>query len=189
MGKIMAIVALVVVSIVVIIGVPTIMYFSYNNKEVVLRNAIAAQQKANEAVYDETWKVITQVAQVAENYKDSFKEIYPKLMEGRYGNARGGALMSWIKESNPTFDTKLYEKLANAIEAQRANFTREQKKLLDIKQMHDNLIDVQPGRFFLVTIGGTQKIEVKIVTSSRTEKTFATGKDDDVNVFNKNKEN
>jgi len=27
-------------------------------------------------------------------------------MEGRYGNDRGGALMSWVQESNPNFDMK-----------------------------------------------------------------------------------
>jgi hypothetical protein len=168
------------------LGIVGIMYFSYGNQEVTLRNQIVAQQKANEATYDEVWKVISQVAQVSENYKDSFKDIYVGVMNARYSKG-DGTLMKWIKEASPVFETKLYEKVANAIESQRATFTREQKKLIDIKREHDNLLDIQPGHFFLVTIGGKQKIDVQIVTSTRTDKAFKSGKDDDVDVFNKKK--
>jgi hypothetical protein len=42
-----------------------------------------------------------------------------------------------------------------------------------------------PSRFFLVTIGGHTLPELKIVTSTRTEKAFETGKDDDTDLFSK----
>ena len=63
-----------------------VMYMSYSNSEVRLRNAVKAQQEANTTSFDTCWKIIQGQAQVADKYKDSFKEIYGSLMQGReYG--------------------------------------------------------------------------------------------------------
>lgn len=168
----------------VFILVPLLMYVSYNNREVGLRNRAAAQQKNLEVVFDRTWKIISQIAQVADAGKEAFKEIYPALMEGRYGNARGGALMSWIQESNPQFDMKLYDKLAAAIESQRTDFAREQQKMLDIKREHDDLRLKFPSSFF---VGSRPELTVIIVTSSKTDEAFRTGQEDDINLFQRDK--
>lgn len=48
----------------------------FHNREVVLRNAISAQQVANEATFDRVWKVIQQQADVAEQHREAFAEIY-----------------------------------------------------------------------------------------------------------------
>ena len=162
------------------VAVIAVMYFSYSNQEVTLRQQIKAQQTSLTTVFDNTWKIISQKAQVAERYKDSFAKIYPKLMEGRYGNARGGSLMSWIQESNPTLDTSLYASLSNAIESQRTIFTEAQKVLIDLKREHDTLRTTVPGAWF---VGSRPEVVIAIVTSSKTEKAFATGKDDDTKVF------
>jgi hypothetical protein len=156
------------------------MYFSNSNNEIRLRNQAGAQQKKCAVVYDETWKVIAQKAQVADSYKQAFQEIFPVLMEGRYGNEKGGALMKFVTESNPNFDVSLYKDLSNAIEAKRAVFTREQATLLSIKQMHDDARLTAPSSFF---VGGRPELDIQLVTSTRTDNAFATGKDDDVNVF------
>ncbi len=156
------------------------MSFSFTNQEVELRTRAEAQQKAVEVVFDETWKVIAQQAQVADKYRESFKEIYPALMEGRYGNARGGALMSWVTESNPDFDTSLFDRLSRSIEAKRAALTREQKVLLDVKRSHDALRQRLPSRWF---VGDVAELEAVVITSTRAETAAATGKDDDVGLF------
>lgn len=152
-------------------------YFGYSNSEIRLRNQIASQQDSNRVVYDNTWKIIKEQANVADQYKDAFKEIYPALMEGRYGNARGGALLSFVKEANPHFDIKLYEKLANSIEGQRTNFTNEQRKLRDLKNSHDSMLDTFPGSFFL---SSRTHIDVTLVTSDKTETAFSEGKDNEL---------
>lgn len=149
---------------------------SYQNDEVRLRNQITAQINVNRAVYDETWKVISQQAQISDKYRDGFKEIYVGIMEARYSKG-DGTLMKWIKEANPDFSPLLYGKLMLSIESLRAKFTNNQKTLADLKLQHDNLLDVFPGSLFL---NGRQKIEIPIVTSSRTEDSFKTGKDDNV---------
>jgi len=146
-------------------------YFQYSNSEIALRNQIGAQQKSNEAVFDNTWKIIKQQSGVADSYKDAFKEIYPALMEGRYGNERGGALLSFIQESNPTFDTSLYQKLSNSVEAQRTIFTREQQKLIDLAREHENMIKQFPSGVFLAR---RSHIDIVVVTSVKTEEVFRT---------------
>lgn len=160
-----------------------LMYMSYSNSEVRLRNAVKAQQEANTTSFDTCWKIIQGQAQVADKYKDSFKEIYVGLMEGRHYD-KGGQLMKFITEANPNFDIKLFEKVSNSIEGQRTAFMRDQQKLIDLKREHDNVLTTMPGSFF---VGGRPPVEIKIVTSTKTEKTFETRKEDDVDIFNTKK--
>lgn len=154
--------------------------FSYHNEEVSLRARSIAQQRAVEIVFDETWKVIAQQAQVADKYKESFEEIYPALMEGRYGNSRGGALMSWITESNPEFNTALFEQLSRSIESKRAHLTKEQKTLLDIKREHDVLRTKIPSSLF---VGRRPTIEVNIISSSKAKEALDSGQEENIKVF------
>jgi hypothetical protein len=165
--------------------VPLFMYVGYNNQEVRLRHQIEAQQKKNEVVFDNTWKIIQQQAGVSSEYKDSFRQIYSDIMAGRYSNGaekNGQSMMLWVKEHNPKFDSSLFKKLMTSIEAQRTVFTREQEKLLDLKREHDNLLTVMPSSWF---VGGRQAIDVKLVTSGKTNTSFATGEDNDVDLFKK----
>jgi hypothetical protein len=159
-----------------------LMWFTYSRKHVQLKNKAEAQQKVCEAHFDKMWKVIKQHAQITDHYKESFKELYPKLMEGRYGNARGGALMSWIKESNPTLDSKVWTKMMNAIEAQRTAFFRDQEQLLDIKREHDDLRLQPPSKWF---IDESDKVTVVVITSAKTKEAYSSGEENDVELFGK----
>lgn len=182
MGKVAAILGVIGI---VVVGVLVFVFMSihYKTREVELRNAVVAKQKANETSFDTCWKIVQQQAQVTESYKDSFKDIFKGLMEGRHYEA-GGQFMKFITEANPKFDIKLFVKLANSIEAQRTRFMRDQQDLLAIKQEHDNLLDSPVSGFFL---SGKQKIDVQIVTSTKTQEAFKTGKEDDIDVMPKKK--
>src|ERR1700733_2661673 len=90
---------------------------SVHNNEQSLRNQVVAEKLVYETNYDKMFKVIAQIAQIPGAAEKTFNDIYPDLIKGRYSGQRGGALMSWISESNPSFDFSLYEKLADAIEA------------------------------------------------------------------------
>ncbi|PJE76932.1 hypothetical protein COV05_01935 [Candidatus Uhrbacteria bacterium CG10_big_fil_rev_8_21_14_0_10_48_16] len=160
------------------------MYVNYTNAEVRTRNLAEAQQENLEVVFDATWKIIQQKAGVSSQYAKDFKEIYPELMEGRYGNDRGGALMSWITEHNPEFDTALYQDLMRSIEAERTKFAREQKKLIDIKAQHDNLRETLPSSIF---VGGRPEIKIQLVTSAKTDEAFSSGQENDVDLFSNGK--
>lgn len=157
-------------------------YMNYSNQEITIRKQVDAQQKNVQVVFDATWKIIQQKAEVSDQYKEAFAKIYPEIMAGRYGNARGGALMSWITEANPNFDVSLYKDLSNAIEGQRTNFANEQKRLLDMKKEHDTLCELFPGSLFLKS---RTDIKIEIVTSAKTDESFKTGQDNDVTLFKK----
>lgn len=156
--------------------------FSASNKEIRLRSQITAQKEVCEAYYDKLWKIISQKAQVAEQYKSAFKEIYPQLIEGRYGNDKGGSLMKWIQESNPTFDVSLYKDLMQSIEAERTGFFMEQKRLVDLNNEHRIARATFPQNMF---IGGRPDILITIVSSDATKKIMESGKENDVDVFKK----
>jgi len=164
-----------------VIGV--IMYFSTSNQETSLRNQIAAQQKVNEVSFDNTWKILQQQASIKDDYKESFRTIYTDLMAGRHYEA-GGQFMKWVTEKNPKFDISLFKQLMNSIASERKTFERNQVKILDLKREHDNLLDNAPSKWFL---SGRPHIDVKIVTSTKTEKTFETGKEDDIDLSPKKK--
>jgi hypothetical protein len=159
--------------------VPLLMYTSYNNSEIRLKHAVTAQQKKNEAVFDNTWKILKQQAGVANQHKEAFRQIYADLMHGRYDSG-GGQMMKWVQEHNPQFDSSLYGRLMTSIEAQRTTFTREQTRLIDLKREHDNLRETIPSSFF---VGNRAPVEIIVVTSGQTEHTFETGREDNVDLF------
>jgi len=159
-------------------------WVSTSNREIRLRSQISAQVQVCEAFYDKMWKVVSQKTQVADQYKDAFKEIYPLLIEGRYGDEKGGSLMKWITESNPNFDISLYKDLNNSIEAERAGFFMEQKKLIDLDNEHRIIRKSFPGSIF---IGGRSDIPIKIVSSDSARKVMDSGRENDVELFKKSK--
>jgi len=161
-------------------------YFSmsvdYRNTEIDLRIQIDKQTQVNEIRFDNTWKIIKEKGQVSEKYKDSFKDIYVSIMEGRYGeNGRQeGGFMNILQESNPNFDNSLYKDLIQTIEAERKSFEREQKTLISLSEEHDKLISKFPSSFFLSDI---KPIIIKLVTSKNTKQAFDSGEENDIDIF------
>jgi len=160
------------------------MFVNYSNQEVTLRTAIETKQEDNSSEYDNMWKKISQVAQVTQGQKDALKEIIVGYADARKGKDSGQAIMNWVQESCPTIDTKTFQNLQNIITSSRDSFTMRQKELLDLNRQHKQLLRQFPSGLFLSLLG-RHEIEVTIVTSTRTDNSFKTGKDDDVKVFNK----
>jgi len=180
--------AKIIVLILIVVGLVggyLLMSVSYQDSYVEKVASVEAKQQECVIVHDNTWKVIKQLAQVPERAAGKFAEIYPKLMQGRYGNARGGALMSWVTEQNPDFKPigDLYSKLSNAIEGNRATLVRKETELLQLKKSHDVFVGKVFTKHF---IGQKDKIEVQVIASSRSNKAFETGVDDDTDVFGGN---
>ena len=92
-----------------------------------------------------------------------------------------------VHEAVPTVDTSTFNNLLNIVTSSRDAWTMRQKELIDLKREHDNIIDLFPSNLICMVLG-RQKIDIKIVTSSRTGEAFKTGKDDDVDLFNRKKE-
>jgi len=167
----------------VIVG---IMAASFHNKEVRLRNLIVNKQTDNKNQMDKMWKNIAQVAEVSDEQKKALVEIFTSHAAARTSEGQG-RMMAWIKESVPdaSATSKTYLNLQNIIVSERDGFTMRQKEILDFKREHDNIIDVFPGNIFAMILG-RQKINVVIVTSTRTEDAFKSGKDDDTQLFKRN---
>ena len=165
----------------ILIGSLVATYFSYNNREIALRQQAEAQRGKIEGVHDKMWKIIQQKAQVTDEYKQTFEKIYPQLIAGRYQNDQG-TMMKWIKESNPNFDVSLYRDLMQAIEIQRTEFQTSQERMLDIIREHETLTRTYPARWF---VSNTMPIEYKVISSSRSKEVMTEGEDNDVDLFDK----
>lgn len=161
------------------------MFISYSNQEATLRTTIEAKQKDNTSEFDNMWKKISQVAQVTEGQKEALKEILVGYAEARsQGRDGSGSFINALHEAIPNVDTSTFNNLQNIIVGSRDAWTMRQKELVDLSREHTKLLRVFPSNLIL-SILGRKTIDITIVTSSRTEKTFETGKDDDVTVFSK----
>ncbi len=142
-----------------------------SNKERMLRNRATAVQESNEAFFGKMWEVLRDQAGVSEEYRESFKEIYIPLIEGRYSQG-DGSLMKWVVEQNPTFDTSLYQQLMSSIEGQREAFFLEQQKLIDIDRQHKDMRIIFPNS---IVIGKRPDFNIVIVKPMVAINTFETG--------------
>lgn len=160
------------------------MYFGTVNNHAEIHNQAAAQQKANEVIYDEVWKILAQKAGILEKYAADFKSVYTSIFDERYQGQNSGQspAFMWIKEHNPSFSMEMYKDLSSAVEVYRGKFSRVQQRLIDIKREDDNLHTKIPSKWF---VGGKKDLEINIVTSTKTEKVFMTGKEDDIDLFQK----
>jgi hypothetical protein len=167
----------------VIIGL--VIYVGTINSEARLRNQFEAQEKANEVIFDNVWKTISQQAQVTDAYKDGFKEVWTSIVSQQNEGQRNATMSAFISKINPgKFSSALFSKLMNTIEAQRKEFTNNQRKLIDIKREHDNLRTTVPGCWI---VGGKPELVLKLVTSGRTNDAFESGRDEDTDVFKRPK--
>jgi hypothetical protein len=164
------------------------------NSEVALRNEHKAQGDVNQVVYDKFHKTITEQAGVVMASQDSIKELFKIIMDSKSGKAGAGKLVSFIREHNPNPDKALVEnglkftKLMASIAGLREEFARAQKRSLEIERNHNDLIKGYWSRKMIINFGGdVTPLETQLVTSERTEGAFATGKDEALDPFGKNK--
>jgi hypothetical protein len=157
------------------------MYIGASNKEIALRNQIKAKQAANKASFDTVWKVIAGKASVTEKERESFRTTFIDIMNARTGNDKN-LMWKWAHEAQIPINNDLWKDLSVAIESQREGFKQDQQMLLDLNREHDNMIDTFPSSLF---VGQRGKITVQIVTSTKTEQTFQTGKEENADPFAK----
>lgn len=156
----------------------------FYNQEVTLRTQYEAKIDANKADFDNVWKTISQVAQVPAKYKEDFEGVFTSYMQARQGGNTGdGKLLAFLTEAVPQFDgQQLYAKVQTVVESKRESWTFRQKELRDIKREHDQLLRTFPGVIYNAFLGRGE-LDVVLVTSSRTDEAFTSGKDEDVNLF------
>lgn len=160
-------------------------FVTYGNQEASLRTGVEASQKANQVVYDRVWKTIKQQSGVTDKYQESFRSIYKDIMDARNPDGQG-KLVKFVTEANPNFDSSIFKTLMTSIESNRRDFEREQKTLIDLNREHSIMFRQFPSNLYL-SILGRKEIEIQLVTSTKTEEAFKSGKDDDVDMFNNKK--
>lgn len=176
---IIALCATLLVGVLVIGGIGVNIY----NTQSTLKNTYEMKVKSNEAEFDNMWKKIQQTASVGEAQKDGFRQIFTDYAKGRTVEG-AGKVMSWVKEAIPKVDLSIYKQILNIVTGSRDSWTGRQNELVDIaRQYNQNLVTFPKN--LILGMFGFQKIDPKIVTSSRTEKAFTDGKDDSVDLFNK----
>jgi len=172
----------------VLLGVAAVAVFlaitlmSWSNAERAQRNLITAKQKDNTSEFDNLKKKINGVVSIPEAKFEALKGIFVEHAQARTsGGSQDGSLMKWVQESVPNVDKAgdIYDQVMNIVVASRDSWTHRQKELLDMKRVHDNILDLGFRGMFLSQALGRQKIEVTIVTSSATKLAFDTGEDND----------
>ena len=85
-----------------------------------------------------------------------------------------------IQESNPQFDTKLYDKLMQSIESQRAYFATSQQRMLDIIRERETLTESMPACWF---VRNKRKISYEVISSTVTQDVLRTRREDNIDLF------
>lgn len=153
---------------------------SVYNTQAQLVNQYEMKLKDNSSEFDNMFKKISQVVQVAPMYKDALKEVLSTYTNGRKADS-DKLLMNWIKEAVPTFDSSIHKNIQNIVVSSRDGWTMRQKELVAIAETANNNIVTFPNNFILKFFGFS-KIDPKVITSTRTEKAFESGKDDEVSL-------
>ena len=146
-----------------------------------LHNLYDAKLVDNNSEFDNMYKKIAQTSQIPTAKKEALKEIFNGYATARTGNGDSGSLMKWVQESVPNVDLSEYKDIMNIITGSRDSWTNRQKELIDIARQYNEMLSVFPSNLLLQVLG-FKKIDPKIVTSTRTEQAFATGKDDDLDL-------
>ena len=161
---------------VLVIGL--LMNMSYGNRHASLKAQYSAAIDGMKIDHDTMWKIIQENFEVAETERTTFAEAYEKMIKAGAGQpdqkSVSGMLLA-IGLRPPQADSALYRKVQDAISAERTKFANSQKSARLIKQEHDTLRTTAPGSWF---VGDEVAFEEVVITSTRTEEVFKTGKDD-----------
>lgn len=161
------------------------MYVGAHNYANEAENGIKAAYTNNQNVLGQYTTKIQEMAQVPEMYKNDLKEVYAASIEGRYGEDGSKAMFQFIKEHNPNFDSALYTKLQQVMEAGRNEFKVSQTVLIDKKRDYETNMGYLLRGFF-IKLAGYPKIKLddyKIIQSSQSTESFKTGIDDGVKLL------
>ena len=150
------------------------------NEEISLKQKIDAQQIATKTEFDNMKKKILQNSQVSDKYKNALIEVLTAYTEGRHVEGEQ-LMMKWSNEAVPTLSPDLYKQLSNIITSSRDKFTIEQQQLLDMQREYNILVQRFPNNL-VFNATGKKPIEVIIITSTATENTYKSGKEDDLDL-------
>jgi Na+-transporting methylmalonyl-CoA/oxaloacetate decarboxylase gamma subunit len=156
--------------------------FGVIQSEAKLRNLVMAKQQANTTDFDNMWKTQMKTAQIPAQQQAMLKNVVVEYANARSGGGKGGSLATLVHEAIPNVDVSIFNHILRIVESTGESWAQRQKELIDLNRAHTDIVTVPPSSFVCSLFGKTV-IDIKLVTSSKTDKAFETGKDDDVNLF------
>lgn len=164
---------------IILAGTLAISYVSAYNYGNQSEQLIIAKHKDNQNVLSKYTMTVREMVQVPDMYTADLRKVIEADMSGRYGPDGSTATMQWIKERNLPFDSSLYMRLQNTIEAGRFEFANNQTQLLDMKRSYRTALN-SFWRGKMLHLAGYPKVNLDdyniIVAGEVTEK-FRTGVD------------
>lgn len=178
--KILVMVFGVILAILALVGiVAATSYVSANNYGVTVESELKAARANNKNLLAQYEQKILEAAQVPDMYKNDLKEVVSAAMQGRYGADGSKAMFQWIQENNLSFDSTLYNKIIDLVQAGRKDFEFGQTRMIDIRRGYET----QLGYFwrgFWLRMAGFPKIKLEDyepVITDRVEDTFKINKE------------
>lgn len=178
-GLLLSVGAALASSLVVAVLVIASSWVSYSNLGNSYEQRLEAKWQDNQNVLGQYTIRVAEMAQVPEMYRDDLKEVIAATFEGRYGADGSRATFQWIQEQNLQFDSSMYNRLQQTMEAGRLEFANRQTELIDIKRAYNtDLGNVWSGMW--LKFAGYPKVDLdkyKPVVAAGTAETFRSGVD------------
>ena len=137
--------------VIVFIGLPfgvvmAVSSYVYNKKERELRNEAEAHRKILESTYDHIWGEIKRHCGISEEYRRSFNNVYPNLLDRDMDD---DTMLNWILDCNLDFDPEEYPVVLENIEEDRKKFVAHQRSMMTIIREHRDLMQKRLGRMVI----------------------------------------
>lgn len=145
-GWIIVIVVLLVLFLIPVGIAAWILSVYYNKQEKMLRDEAEAHRKILDGTYDRIWNNIKQRTGISEEYRRSFNDIYPDLIDQSINNE---AFVDWILDCNPDFDPNEYVPLLESIALDREKFITHQRRMLALIKDHRLLVSGKPAKWLI----------------------------------------
>jgi hypothetical protein len=174
-----------------IIGVVVIVVISMllgaNSSANSYEKIIKATYLNNQNILSNYGAKLAEAAQIPQQYKKDFLDVMKAEMEGRYGpsDKAHSTLANFVTERQLSFDSSLYTKLQEMIEAGRNEFQNGQTSLLDKKRAYETALDNIPSGNLMRAMGWPtiNFDDYKTIVTEDTQRKFEQGTDAPVKVF------
>ncbi len=175
------IVALIILGALLLLGGLVVGYIvSAGNYANSVENQLKASQSDSKNVLANYGQKVIEAAQVPGMYADDLSRVTREAIAGRYGPNGSQAVMQWIQEQNPQFDSSLYGKIQQIIEGGRKDFEIAQRRQIDIRRQYETALGEIPRGWVMRNINGYPKVNLSdfdIVSTDRADDAFRTKKE------------